>query len=263
MPAASAASRTTAPASSFTAENSASCRTFPEAQPTRFPEEPHYAAVAWAHFSEEAADEAAVKWTNDYSGKTYGEALMQSLRKCQGGLAPAGAFAIVESAKDIARRMLLIGGYERRSPKKILAGALSLTIVASVCSVSAVGYNAYDPKAAVVESMQAWLKEIDGGRYEQSWDDSSTYFRRNVSSALWLQGMNRDRASYGKCNYRHLVSVQFIKNPALGFKYNGVLANAQFESSYANMKYTVDTVTFILEADGTWKALGYYCLPRR
>ena len=37
---------------------------------------------------------------------------------------------------------------------------------------------------------------------------------------------------------------------------------AQFDSSFENMKYARETVTFEKEADGTWRAAGYYIKPQ-
>ncbi len=36
---------------------------------------------------------------------------------------------------------------------------------------------------------------------------------------------------------------------------------AQFETSYANMKYNIETVTFQKEG-GAWKASGYFIKPK-
>jgi hypothetical protein len=32
----------------------------------------------------------------------------------------------------------------------------------------------------------------------------------------------------------------------------------QFDSSFANKKTAIETVTFVLEADGQWKSTGYF-----
>jgi len=32
----------------------------------------------------------------------------------------------------------------------------------------------------------------------------------------------------------------------------------QFDSSFANKKSAIETVTFVLDQDGQWKAIGYY-----
>jgi hypothetical protein len=37
---------------------------------------------------------------------------------------------------------------------------------------------------------------------------------------------------------------------------------AQFNTSFENLQYAVETVTFEKAADGTWKASGYYVKPK-
>ncbi len=32
----------------------------------------------------------------------------------------------------------------------------------------------------------------------------------------------------------------------------------QFETSFANEKFAIETVTFMLEKDGQWKSVGYF-----
>jgi hypothetical protein len=69
------------------------------------------------------------------------------------------------------------------------------------------------------------------------------------------------RTPLGKCSGRREVSLAIEKDPDPKGIVKGTFAIAQFESSYDNLKHAVDTVTFMREKDGAWKAAGYYIRP--
>ena len=223
----------------------------------------HVGAIVWARFREEAADEAAVKWMRDDSGQAYGEALVRTLRHTRGAAVPFGALAIVESLKHLKRRIAMINRYQKKAPRIVLAGVVSLLLAVVVFSklARAADSTPADPKIAVAASVQTWLREIDGGHYEQSWKDASTFFRSHVSVEKWVGLANGTRFPLGKCIQRQQVSLAFEKDPDPKGVIKGDFAMVQFESSFENMKHAVETVSFYKEADGTWKAAGYYIHP--
>jgi beta-lactamase regulating signal transducer with metallopeptidase domain len=224
----------------------------------------HFGAIAWARFREEAADEAAVKWMRDDSGQAYGDALVRALRQTRGAAAPFGAMAIVESVQQLKRRIKMINRYRYKSPRVLLAGIVSLLLAAMIFSgpSRAADGAPSDPKAAAIASMQPWLNEIDAGQYDQSWKDASTLFKSHVSDETWVGDMDRVRTPLGKCDVRRQVSAILEKDvPTPKGVVKGEFVVAQFESSFENMKHTVETVSFYKEEDGTWKAAGYLIQP--
>ncbi len=225
----------------------------------------HLGAVAWAHFREEAADEAVVRLMRDDTGRAYGDALVRALRQCRRAAVPFGAMAIVESVHHLKRRITMITHYPDKSPRILLAGFASIVLAAVVCSISvrAADTAASDPKQAAIANAQAWLLEIDGGQLKQSWKDASAAFQKQLTSDQWEAALNSARTPLGKCNQRHEVSAALQKDPVTP---NGVVKGEwvimQFESSFENLKSATETVTFTKEADGTWKAAGYLIRPR-
>jgi hypothetical protein len=158
----------------------------------------------------------------------------------------------------------MIKKYRNKSPRVLFAGIVSLLLGAIVCSKSANAADNASPdaKTAVAAGMQVWLKEIDDGQYGQSWKDASTYFKGHISSDKWVGALNSVRTPLGKCNQRQQVSVDDEKDPqAPGGVVKGEFMIVQFESSFENMKHAVETVTFIKEADGSWRSAGYLIHP--
>jgi hypothetical protein len=114
--------------------------------------------------------------------------------------------------------------------------------------------QAAEKSAATVA--QAWLGEIDAGNYAKSWKEASTYFQGAIAEKNWTDALNGTRKPLGKLISRKLGSAQ--STPSLPGAPDGNYVVMQFDTSFGNKKSAVETVTFVQEKDGKWKAVGYY-----
>ncbi len=109
---------------------------------------------------------------------------------------------------------------------------------------------------AATAAAQKWLMEIDNGQYAQSWQDASVFFQGGVPEQKWESNMATDRKPLGVVQSRKLASAQYVTQlpdaPA------GQYVLMRFYTSFANKKYVIETVTFMLEKDGEWKSAGYF-----
>lgn len=226
----------------------------------------YFACAAWARFREEAADENAIHWMNQPTGTAYGEILLKMLGECTGGSTPYGALAIGESIQTLKRRIVMIRHYTSKSTHAWLAATITLALSAILAlspSFAAEEGEATAKKEAV-QAMQTWLGEIDGGDYAKSWSDASKSFQKAVTSTQWVAALSSVSAPDGKMLERKLASALYqsgVPTPG-GQILQGQFVIAQFDSSFENLKYARETVTFEKEADGTWRASGYYIKPR-
>ncbi len=115
--------------------------------------------------------------------------------------------------------------------------------------------------AASVEKMaelsaRTWLTSIDGGNYSESWKNSSAFFQNAVNEASWTASMKTFREPLGALAGRNLRSAQRVTE--LPGAPDGQYVVMQFDSSFANKKTAIETVTFALEKDGRWKSTGYF-----
>jgi hypothetical protein len=119
-------------------------------------------------------------------------------------------------------------------------------------------------KAMAVAAMKRWLGEIDGAQYARSWQDAAPWFQGKISQANWVAALNNVRKPLGSCNERKLASCALYpsSSPPAGNIPKGDYATAQFETSFANLKYAIETVTFVHGENGPWKATGYYIKPK-
>ncbi len=225
----------------------------------------HVAFAAWARFREEAADEAAMRWMKDVSGRTYGTVLLQTLREANGAGVPFGALAIAESINDLKRRMTMINCYQNKSPRLLLAGVVGLLLAALIISrpIHAATDAPAEPKAAAVAAMEKWLQGIDAGQYEQSWKDAADHFQQHLTAEKWVEALNNIRTPLGKCTQRTLASAALQKDPVNGQTVvKGEFVTAQFDSSFDNLKYAIEAVAVVKDADGRWKVIGYRIKPK-
>ena len=102
----------------------------------------------------------------------------------------------------------------------------------------------------------AWLSQIDAGNYSNSWRDASAYFKGAVTENGFRDALARARKPLGKLLSRKLTKAQSATS--LPGAPDGNYVVMQFDSSFANKKHAVETVTFMQEKDGKWKAAGYY-----
>ncbi len=103
---------------------------------------------------------------------------------------------------------------------------------------------------------QKWLAEIDNGQYGQSWQDAAVFFQNAISEQKWESALTAVRKPLGDLQSRNLKSAQYATQ--LPGAPDGQYMVMLFDTSFANKKSAIETVTFTLETDGQWKASGYY-----
>jgi hypothetical protein len=109
---------------------------------------------------------------------------------------------------------------------------------------------------AATSAAQTWLTEIDNGDYAQSWQNTAAFFQTAVTEEKWKTSMETFRKPLGDLVSRTLKSAQAMtKLPGAP---EGQYVVMQFETSFANKKSAIETVTFMLEKDGQWKSAGYF-----
>lgn len=130
---------------------------------------------------------------------------------------------------------------------------LYITILILV-PVVAVAQNESKEQVAAA-SAEVWLGLIDKRDYAESWKQAASYFRNNVTEQKWEQAMKGAREPLGKLVSRKLKAD--VYKTSLPGAPDGEYVVMQFDTSFANKKDGVETVTTILE-EGKWKAVGYF-----
>ena len=109
---------------------------------------------------------------------------------------------------------------------------------------------------AAVSAAQHWLSMVDGAEYAHSWDEAADYFKGAVTREQWEQSLQGVRKPLGKVFSREVKSKTYATSlPGVP---DGEYVVIQFETSFENKKYAVETVTPMMDTDGKWRVSGYY-----
>jgi opacity protein-like surface antigen len=137
---------------------------------------------------------------------------------------------------------------KERSMKRIIALVLGLFL-----PVSAVA--AADSSQQVTDAAKGWLSLIDGGQYDQSWNEASKLFQSHVTDAQWTAQVKTVRDSLGPVETRNAPTVRFATSlPGVP---DGQYAMLQFHTKFAHKADAIETITMAMD-DGTWKLAGYF-----
>jgi hypothetical protein len=141
-------------------------------------------------------------------------------------------------------------------PFKPIAPLFAAALMAAlVCGCGGGKSNAAAEQAATAAA-QSWLADVDNGQYAQSWQDASPFFQGAVPEQKWESALTAVRKPLGDLGSRNLKSAQYATR--LPDAPVGQYVVMQFDTSFANKKSAIETVTFSLESDGKWRASGYY-----
>jgi hypothetical protein len=129
-------------------------------------------------------------------------------------------------------------------------------IANSPASTNSIAPDLKNNTGAADAAAQKWLALIDAGNYSETWKEASAIFRGAVTEPGWENSMNTFRQPLGDLVSRKLKSAQHMTE--LPGAPDGQYVVMQFETSFANKKSAIETVTFMLEKDGQWKSAGYF-----
>jgi hypothetical protein len=123
-----------------------------------------------------------------------------------------------------------------------------LVLTAAACSK--------DAKKSAIESAEAWLAQVDAGKYGESWDQSAELFRSVLTKEQWVVSLNSVRKPLGAVEKREVLVATPMTNPPGAPP--GEYLVIQFSTDFANKKGAIETVTPMREEGGDWRVSGYY-----
>ena len=137
------------------------------------------------------------------------------------------------------------------------AKSVCLLVILLSCLLSGSAYAAGGSKEeSAVKASGTWLALVDDGRYSESWKNAAAYFKKAVPATRWEQMLSAVRKPLGKVLTRKLQSEEYTTS--LPGAPDGEYVVVRYETSFANKKSAVETVTPMLEKDGKWRVSGYF-----
>jgi hypothetical protein len=109
---------------------------------------------------------------------------------------------------------------------------------------------------AAVEAATGWLGIVDNGKYRDSWQASAQYFQDKVPQDQWESSLRQIRPPFGKVITRETSDVKYMTYiPGAPV---GEYVVIQFKTDFEDKHGSIETVTVMLEKDGSWKVSGYF-----
>jgi len=112
-----------------------------------------------------------------------------------------------------------------------------------------------DAERNAISAAQAWLKMIDDRDYSGSWREAARPFKSAVTMESWDGSMKQYREPAGNVISRKVLDIRTELPPGAPA---GNYVMMQFLTDFTKKHAAVETVTFAQEADGQWRAVGYY-----
>ena len=135
--------------------------------------------------------------------------------------------------------------------------ACMLSVLVLSLSLWGIAVHAEDTFAqGAMAAAETWLGHVDAGDYAGSWHEASAYVQEAITEHAWVASLNGVRTPLGKRLSRQLKQVQHTTS--MPGAPDGDYVVMQFDTRFANKQAAVETVTFMQEKKGEWKATGYY-----
>ncbi len=129
-------------------------------------------------------------------------------------------------------------------------------VIAIIAVSAGLLFAATKPEEDAQKSAEQWLSLIDAGKFAESWKATAGSFQAAVSQEQWERQLAAVRKPLGDLGSRKLKSAKYTKTvPGAP---DGEYVIFQFDTSFANKKAAVETVTPMRDKDGQWRVSGYY-----
>ena len=117
--------------------------------------------------------------------------------------------------------------------------------------------SAQDDKIAdAEEAALAWLAIVDEGDYGGSWDEAARFFKGRVPRSRWQDAARAARGPQGALDSRGVRSSQY--ETELPGAPEGKYVVVQYDSSFANNRSAIETISLVLDGDRGWRVTGYF-----
>ena len=134
-----------------------------------------------------------------------------------------------------------------------ILGLIGLFLLLSIGVVAA---GECEKESAAVAAAKGWLAMVDDGKYAESWKEAAQYFKNAVKQEQWEQSLQAVRNPLGKLIFRKIKSKTY--KTSLPSAPDGEYVVIQFETSFENKKFAIETVTPMMDKDAKWRVSGYY-----
>ncbi|MCP1472020.1 DNA-binding CsgD family transcriptional regulator [Sphingobium sp. OAS761] len=151
-----------------------------------------------------------------------------------------------------------VGAGRPHRPTRIIIGAALMTLTLGLLAFAALTDVTAPPAPAVarsivetpvVDTARRWLALVDQGRWDESYRETGSSFRKLNSAQTWARVSEEVRPPLGTVTSRILISQQDLPAPPAGYQV------VKFRTQFSNKADAVETVTLEREAQ-QWRVVG-------
>ena len=134
--------------------------------------------------------------------------------------------------------------------------SVALLVIISIFFFASTAVSSDFKEDSAVKAAESWLALVDNSKYDKSWEEAAAYFRNVIPKEQWQHTIAAVRRPLGDVITRELYSRTSMTS--LPGAPDGEYVVIQFKTSFTNKKAAIETITPMLEQDGTWRVSGYY-----
>jgi uncharacterized protein DUF4019 len=131
-----------------------------------------------------------------------------------------------------------------------------LVLLIFLLVICAAAHAQQKPEQLAQQASDPWLALVDSGKYAESWQEASQFFKAAVTREQWQSMLRASRDPLGKMLSRKVKTATYTKT--LPGAPDGEYVVIQYESSFEHKQSAVETVTPMLDKDGKWRVSGYF-----
>jgi len=120
--------------------------------------------------------------------------------------------------------------------------------------VTACGDSNPEAESAGALAAEQWLRIVDSGEYQNSWDEAATMFQAQVTKPEWSKMLTGARKPLGSVQSRTLSKTSF--KTSLPGAPDGEYVVSIFDATFEEKAKAVETVTAAKIHDD-WRIVGY------
>lgn len=102
----------------------------------------------------------------------------------------------------------------------------------------------------------AWLKLVDDGHFDGSWNQAAALFKNAVTEEKWRESLEMVRGMFGKALSREVKSTKYATE--LPGAPDGEYVVIEYETEFEKKRNAIETVTPMNDPDGEWRVSGYF-----
>jgi hypothetical protein len=133
---------------------------------------------------------------------------------------------------------------------------LGIMVAGFIFSAAPAGAQDADKVAKAEAAALAWLALTDSGDYPGSWDQAAGNFQASVPKPNWIHAVGRVRQPLGGLISRKVKSATFTRS--LPGAPDGEYVVIKYDTQFEHKDTAIETVTPLLDKDGSWKVSGYF-----